>query len=246
MWHSLVWWGRYYTAAWRQGGTPSGSLAPESAQCAQVAIGNSDWTAPLGSLAAGGAVDVAVFTCSAGAELLVNGVSRGVVPTVGGGAAVFRAVPFAPGNLTAYAVDAAGKRRGSAAVLATSGPPARLSLYVETAGYLPGRNGSVIAADGADVALLAVEVLDASGVLVPSGYPALNVTFAVQQGSPAAVYGVANGDPADHSPVKGTPWRLTFHGRARLIVASTGTPGDIVVTASAEGVAPGVASLVAR
>ncbi len=60
-------------------------------------------------------------------------------------------------------------------------------------------------------------------------------------------YGVANGDPADHSPVKGASWRLTFHGRARLIVASTGTtPGDIVVTASAEGVVPGVASLTAR
>jgi beta-galactosidase len=188
----------------------------------------------------GAPVDVAVFTCAPSAELLVNGVSLGVAPTMGGGAAVWPRVPFYPGNLTAYAIDAGGARLGVTA-LRTAGAPAALRLYVESP-YLPPRNGSVIAADGADVALLGVEVLDAAGVLCSQG--AINITFAVQ--GPAAVYGVANGDPTDHAPVKGASWRRTYHGRARLLLASTGGAGAISVMASAPGVAPADAFLVAQ
>ena len=99
----------------------------------------------------------------------------------------------------------------------------------------------MIAADGGDVALLGVEVLDAAGVVCPRG--GVNVSFAIA--GPGAMYGVANGDPTDHSPVKGVAWRLTYHGRARALVASSGAPGAISVSASAPGLPPATVGLVA-
>lgn len=214
----------FYAAVWGQ----------ERNGCTGISIGNSDWSAPV---AEGSLIDVAAYTCSPSAELLLNGVSLGVVPTVGGGAAVWR-VAFSRGNLTALARDASGAALGSATLL-SAGPPARLRLWVEDS--YRSRNGTVIAADGADVALLGVAVEDANGLLCPRG--ALNISFSIV--GPAAMYGVSNGDPADHSPVKMTPWRLSFHGLARAIISSTGSVGDIFITASALGVNDSTAHLVA-
>ena len=218
----------FFAAAWR---------GAADNNCTGATIGNTDWTLPV---PLGSPVDVAVYTCAPSAELLVNGVSLGVAPTIGGGAAVWARVPFAPGNLTACAVSAGGARLG-AATLRTAGTPAALRLWVESP-YRAPRNGSVIAADGADVALLGVEVVDAAGVVCPRG--ALNVSFSVA--GPAAVVGVANGDPTDHSPVRATPWRQTFHGRARALVGSTGGAGAILVTASAPGLPPTAVGLEAQ
>ena len=215
----------FFSTAWGPGNT-----------CEVVSIGNTDWTQPV---ALGAALDVVVFTCAPSAELLVNGVSLGVQAIVNGGAAVWRAT-FSPGNLTAFAVSAGGERLGSA-TLKTAGAPSSLRLWVESP-YLPPRNGSIIAADGADVALLGVEVLDSAGVVCPRG--ALNISFSLT--GPAAVYGVANGDPTDHSPVKFVDWRLTYHGLARVIVVSTGSPGAITVTASATGVSSSIVTLSAQ
>ena len=74
------------------------------------------------------------------------------------------------------------------------------------------------------------------GVVCPAG-AAANVTFSVA--GPGVVYGVANGDPADHSPPKAA-WRLTFHGLARAIVQSSaaGAAGTISITAAASGLQP--------
>ena len=216
----------YFAAAWAS-----------SPDCTSITIANSDWTSPV---AAGAPVDVAAFTCAPSAELFLTGASLGVQPTVVGGAAVWPKVAFAPGNLTAFALDGTGARVGSTTLLG-AGAPARLRLWVESP-YRAPRNGSVIAADGADVALLGVAVEDAAGRRVPGG--AANVTFTIA--GPASVYGVGNGDPSDHALAKFTPWRLTFHGLARLIVQSTGTAGSIVVTAAAPGLLPATASLVAQ
>jgi beta-galactosidase len=216
----------YFTAAWAQ--------PPD---CTTIALGNSDWTAPV---APGAPVDVVAYTCAPAAELFLNGASLGVQQSAGSGAATWPRVAFAAGNLTALARDGAGAPLGAATLLSV-GAPARLRLWVEDA-YRAPRNGSVIAADGADVALLGVAVEDAAGRRVPVG--AVNVTFSIA--GPAAIYGVGNGDPADHAPVKFAASRRTFHGLARVIVQSTGAPGGIVVTATAPGVLQATAALVAE
>lgn len=207
--------------------------------CASVALSPTDWTSPV---APGGAIDVAALTCAPQAELFLNGASLGVRAVPPRAATVWPRVRFAPGNLTVVARDAAGAALGAATAL-TAGAPAALRAWVESP-FLPPRNGSVIAADGADVALVGVEVLDAAGVVCAGGAGAVNVTFTVA--GPGRVYGVANGDPADHSPPK-APWRLSFGGRARAIIASAaaGATGDIVVTAAAPGVRPAAVTIVA-
>jgi beta-galactosidase len=203
--------------------------------CTTVALSPTDWTAPV---APGAAIDVAALTCAPQAELFVNGVSQGVKPVALHRAAVWPQVAFTPGNLTAVARDAAGAALGSATVL-TAGAPAALRAWVESP-YLAPRNGSVIAADGADVALIGVEVVDAAGVVCPRG--AANISFSIA--GPGVVYGVANGDNSDHSPAKAA-WRLSFHGLARAIIASSapGATGTIAVTAIADGLQPAVVFL---
>ena len=220
----------YFTAAW---------VAAPAGDCDTITLANSDWTAPV---AFGTVIDVIAFTCSPSAELFLNGQSIGVQPVVGEGVAVsaFWRVPFAPGNLTAVAINAAGTRRGSVTIL-SAGAPVRLLLTVESP-YRAPRNGSIIAADGSDAAILTVTAVDANGFRVPTA--ALNVSFTVR--GPAAVYGVINGDPADLSPVKGVAWRFTYHGLARLIISSTGGNGPILVTATSDGVSQATASLIAQ
>lgn len=207
--------------------------------CSAVALSPTDWTAPA---APGGPIDVAALTCAPRAELFLNGASLGAIDVPPLRAAVWPSVAFAPGNLTVVARDAAGNALGSATVL-TAGAPFALRAWVESP-YLAPRNGSVIAADGADVALIGVEVLDARGVVCPAG-AAANVTFSVA--GPGVVYGVANGDPADHSPPKAA-WRLTFHGLARAIVQSSaaGAAGTISITAAASGLQPATVVIEAR
>jgi beta-galactosidase len=70
------------------------------------------------------------------------------------------------------------------------------------------------------------------------------VTFAVS--GPGRLAGVANGDPAAHTP-HGSASVDTFGGLARAYVASSapGATGGIVVTAAAAGLQPGNVRLIA-
>ena len=112
----------------------------------------------------------------------------------------------------------------------SAGTPKALRLSVEM-------GQTQLRADGQDVALLRVEVIDSHGVVVPSA--SNNVSFAVLSGSPrASIIGVGNGDPHCHEPDKAT-WRSAFHGLVRAIVQSrgVGARGKVVIEASADGMA---------
>lgn len=177
----------------------------------------------------GAPISIYGFTCAPFAEAYINDASLGVVAVPPQGVAEWKGV-FSRGNLTVVARDASQAALGVATAV-SAGPPAALRLWLEP--RPAPHNASALAADGAAAALLGVAVVDAAGVLCPGA--AANVTFTIA--GPAAVYGVSNGDPSDHSPVKGVNWRLTFHGLARAIIASSepGATGAIAVTASADG-----------
>ena len=105
-------------------------------------------------------------------------------------------------------------------------------------------------ADGADVAIFTVEVVDAAGVVVPDACVPLTFTTS----GPGSVYGVGNGDPADHTPDKvglpdlpyGGVWkRNAFMGLARAIVQTARVPkagGVVTLTVESEGLKAGSAS----
>ena len=93
-------------------------------------------------------------------------------------------------------------------------------------------NRNQIAADGEDVAMVAVEVHDAKGRLVPVADQ--NVTFKVT-GS-GKLIGTGNGDPSDQAPDKGMD-RKAFNGLCMALVQATKNAGRMNIQASSPGLA---------
>jgi beta-galactosidase len=135
-------------------------------------------------------------------------------------------VPYAPGKL-----EARGSSQGKqlSAVRETAGEPAGIALE-------PDR--SSLSADGADLAWVAVSVVDDKGRTVPAAGNL--VRFSVK--GPGKVLGVGNGDPACHESVKASQ-RSVFNGLCMVLVQTTRTPGDIVLTAESDGLKPAAVTL---
>jgi beta-galactosidase len=210
----------YYKAWWRdlaRGPTHFGvSLSPD------------DWTAPTRT---GKPIEVRVTTAANSAELYVNGeLQPGGRKTMPLYSSLAWQVPFAKGNLTAVAFDSSGAVLATHTVL-SAGPRSRLRASIADP-YLHGRNASEISADGQDVALVTVELLDSNNRIVPNAD--LNVTFTIH--GPGVVLGTTNGDPACHVPAT-SPRCPTFHGLLRGIVRSSalGARGEIIVHVEGEG-----------
>jgi beta-galactosidase len=132
-------------------------------------------------------------------------------------------VPYTPGVLRAVAY------RGGEAVASeevkTAGAPARVVL-------LPDR--TTLAADGRDLSFVTVRIEDGEGNLCPLADNL--VRFAV--GGAGRIAAVDNGDPATFEPFQADE-RRAFSGLALLIVRTErGRAGEILVTATSEGLAP--------
>lgn len=237
---------RRYRAWW---GTEAGHVGAEARLAGYPA-----WSlaAAQSDVSATGVTIVALSAASA-VQLAVNGVPFGAPQSVPAlGYVQWSAVPYAPGNYTLTSLDAHGAVLGTF-VSATAGAASALAAEVEWPGSGPagaeGGRGSclhtaapprctpatgALRAGGVDVALIRISVLDAAGVLVPSG--SINVTFAVVSG-PGEVVGLCSGDETDHLPRLGPSSRPTFRGllmaTVRAGTAATGQP--LVLQASAPG-----------
>ena len=142
-------------------------------------------------------------------ELSLNGQSLGNRTITKVGAWVTWDVPYTPGTLTAQAY-----RDNSSAVcaqtsVATTDAPAALRLSIRD-----GVGATGIALDGADVALIMAEVVDAKGRVVPV---ASNVLSFSVNSTWTRIIGTGNGNPASHTPDK-SPTREAFNGLAIVIV----------------------------
>ena len=172
-----------------------------------------NWSTP------GQAVNVWVFGNCDAVELFTNGVSLGL-KTLNVQSHVEWNVLYAAGTLQAIGY------RNSQPVMTntvqTTGTPAKIALW-------PDR--STILADGRDVSVVTVAVLDSSDRVVPIASNLVN--FAVSGG---AIIGVGNGNPTSHEPDKTNQWqRQVFNGFAQVIVQSTNLSGSITLTATATG-----------
>jgi beta-galactosidase len=187
---------------------------------------------------------MAVFSAAASVELKVNGVSLGKKPVPRFGVVYYDAlisggaILFKPGKLEATSWDAAGNILATSTV-ATTKPAIALKLSLDQPGIDDMRvSGPVgaIKADGQDVALVRVQVVDTDGKLVPSA--GHNISFSIT--GPGAIYGVGNGDPSDHDPDK-AEYRKAYKGMARVIVqsATKTVGGEITLSATAGGLAKG-------
>jgi beta-galactosidase len=154
-------------------------------------------------------------------ELLLNGKSLGVkeVPRY---SHVAWKVPYQLGTL-----EARGYKGGQQVMVArreTVGGPAKILLR-------PDRRE--ILADGQDVSLVEVQVLDKEGRIVPVA----DNEIVLQLSGPGKIIGVGNGDPSSHEPDKAHK-RRAFNGLCMAIVQSRKAPGEIRLEASSPGLEP--------
>jgi beta-galactosidase len=89
---------------------------------------------------------------------------------------------------------------------------------------------SSIHADGEDVAVVNINIVDAAKHLVNTA--ANPLVFSIS--GPGAILGVGSGDDASHEPAKSNH-RKAWHGHAQVLVQSTRVPGTIRLTVSAKG-----------
>lgn len=154
-------------------------------------------------------------------ELFLNGKSLGSKTMQRDSHAAWK-VNYEPG-----VIEARGTRNGKVALTArreTTGEAAKIVL-------LPDRG--TIRADGEDVSVVEVHVVDAHGRLAPRA--GNEISFEISGNG--KIIGVGNGNPTSHEPDKASH-RRAFNGLCVAIVQAAKQAGDITVKATSPGLEP--------
>jgi beta-galactosidase len=171
---------------------------------------------------------VFVFTSGDEAELFLNGQSLGRKQKGKDFRLRWDDVRYEPGELKVVAYKNGQPWAGDK--VTTTGPASKLTLTPDRA---------TLKADGQDLSFITVAVSDERGATVPrSNNP---IEFGIS--GPGEIVATDNGDATSLVSFQSTQ-REAFNGLALVIVrTAAGHAGEIVVTAKAEGLAPGTATL---
>lgn len=172
--------------------------------------------------------DVNVVSTGDKVELFLNGKSLGFGERKNSFHFAFPQIAWKAGTLEAVSYDADGKEV-SRATKKTIGEPVAITLKATVA-------PDGFKADGADVALLEFEVVDANGDRHPLDNTVINFEI---KGPAEWRGGIAQGEN-NYILSKALPVEC---GINRALVRSTTTPGTITITASAEGLKPATITL---
>jgi len=156
-----------------------------------------------------------VYSNAAAIRLELNGKVVGMQHVPYFASQVTFSVAYSPGKLVAIALDASGTQVDQHSI-ATTGAVAAMQFTVDAPSAATG-TGDAVVADGEDVAMLTVMLVDSAGLMVPGSTN--NVTFSVVSG-PGEVYTTHNGDPANVKS-NDAPWNLAYHGLARVYIRTT-------------------------
>jgi beta-galactosidase len=146
---------------------------------------------------------------------------------------VFR-VPYQPGRVRIDVSDTpAGPQSDehdaiTSFWLFTAGTPTKLRLTADR---------TELTADGQDLAFITSEITDDAGWLNPTD---LKAKYTVT--GPATIAAIGSGNLWDAVPYNANP-RAHFEGRSLVILRTTGEPGEITLTAEAEGLTPSTITL---
>jgi beta-galactosidase len=164
--------------------------------------------------------DVYIISTSEKVELKVNGKSLGYGEKSDGFLFTFKNVEWKPGNISALGYDAADKQICSEQIN-TVGEPVALRLHSI-------QRPTDFVADGHDLALVEVEVVDAKGNRCPTALNMINYTL----DGPAEWRGGMAMGPGNYILEKSFP---VEGGVNRFLIRSTTTPGMITIKATANG-----------
>lgn len=182
-------------------------------------------------------VDVWAYSNMDEVELFVNGKSAGrqAMPKNGH---LSWTTTYAPGSLRAV-----GYKNGKKAMetkIETTGQPAQLRLSADR---------GTIKADGKDVSVVTVSVLDSKGRVVPTADIKLDLSI----DGAANILGVGNGNPTYRTSERPTDPKArtytveTFNGLAQILLQSaSGEPAPATLTVSSEGVKPASLTITAE
>ncbi len=162
--------------------------------------------------------DIFVISSADKAELKVNGKSLGFGEKSYGFLYTFKNVEWKPGNIAAIGYDLKGKQLCSTQIN-TAGTPVAVRLTNIKRGFK---------ADGHDITLVEVEVIDAAGRRCPT---ALNMISFTIKGPAEWRGGMAQG-PGNYILSKDLP---AENGVNRVLIRSTTTAGMITINARAAG-----------
>jgi beta-galactosidase len=175
-------------------------------------------------------IDVWVNSNADSVTLLLNGKSLGTKKMPRNSHLNWK-VNYAPGRL-----EAIGYKKGKKihAKVETTGAPAEVVItpYKTT-----------LLADGTDVSIINVSVIDQDGREVPNADNMIRFTITGN----AKIIGVGNGDSSSHEPDKcsdGTWQRSLFNGKCQLIVQAGAKPDLIHIEAKAENLWAGATDIV--
>jgi hypothetical protein len=172
------------------------------------------------SYARGTKKNIYVVSSAEKVELFINGRSQGFGAQSNRFLFTFKDINWQPGTISAVGYDAAG-RKISADQKRTAGEPAAIRLTPHT-----GPRG--LRADGADVALVDVEVIDAQGRRCPTALNLINFSL----GGPAEWRGGIAQGPDNYILAKSLP---VENGVNRVIIRSQPRSGQIILQARAAG-----------
>ncbi len=181
--------------------------------------------------AAGVRKNVYVVSSAEKAELFVNGKSLGFGEQRSRFLYTFKNVSWQPGEIKAVGYDAKGKKITEAA-RKTAGEPFAIRLTPRTA-------PDGFKADGADIALVDVEVVDKDGNRCPTALNTVNFTLS---GEAEWRGGIAQG-PENFILSKSLP---VENGVNRILIRSTTRSGKISLNASSENLQPAKIELESR
>ncbi len=181
----------------------------------------------------GEAVDVWVYSNCEEVELTVNGRRLGRKAMPRNGHLKWTAT-YQPGRVVATGYK--NGKRIMTEVIETTKPAVKAVLSADR---------SVITADNRDVAVVTVEIQDSKGRMVPDACPLLTLRLK----GDARIIGVGNGDPSylgpDHpKDINCKEFQIpAFNGLAQVLVQSSSKPSVVTLTATADGLTAGSASI---
>ena len=178
-------------------------------------------------------VDVWAYSNAQYVDLTLNGKSLGEKQMPKNGH-VHWSVPYAPGKLEAHAYSGIARERQEIAAdkVEMTGAPTALKLTTDR---------TTLTADGEDITMVEVDVVDAAGRIVPTASNL--VTFSLT--GAGRIAGVGNGDPSCHEPDQaGT--RSAFGGKCLVIIGAGETAGQMTLTAASPGLQSASLHLVGR
>lgn len=172
--------------------------------------------------------DIYVVSSADKVELFINGVSKGFGEQSSRFLYTFKNIEWHSGEIKAVGYDASGKKI-TGDVKKTAGEPGSIRLTPRTA---PGG----FKADGADIAIVDVEVVDKDGNRCPTALNLINFTLS---GEAEWRGGIAQG-PDNYVLSKSLPVEA---GVNRILIRSTTKAGKITIRASANGLKAATLSL---